>query len=36
MLIASFVGLEKTLEIYETAVKDKYRFFSYGDGMLII
>ncbi|MGB5917688.1 tRNA preQ1(34) S-adenosylmethionine ribosyltransferase-isomerase QueA [Arcobacter sp.] len=36
MLIASFVGLEKTLEIYETAVKEKYRFFSYGDGMLII
>ena len=36
MLIASFVGLEKTLEIYEEAVKEKYRFFSYGDGMLII
>ncbi|WP_428023046.1 tRNA preQ1(34) S-adenosylmethionine ribosyltransferase-isomerase QueA [Arcobacter sp.] len=36
MLIASFIGLEKTLEIYETAVKEKYRFFSYGDGMLII
>ena len=36
MLIASFVGLEKTLEIYKTAVKEKYRFFSYGDGMLII
>lgn len=36
MLIASFVGLEKTLEIYDIAVKEKYRFFSYGDGMLII
>lgn len=36
MLIASFVGLEKTLEIYHEAVKEKYRFFSYGDGMLII
>lgn len=36
MLIASFVGLDKTLEIYETAVKENYRFFSYGDGMLII
>ncbi|APW65841.1 MULTISPECIES: tRNA preQ1(34) S-adenosylmethionine ribosyltransferase-isomerase QueA [Arcobacteraceae] len=36
MLIASFVGLEKTLEIYEEAVREKYRFFSYGDGMLII
>jgi len=36
MLIAAFVGLEKTLEIYEEAVREKYRFFSYGDGMLII
>ncbi|RXJ86735.1 tRNA preQ1(34) S-adenosylmethionine ribosyltransferase-isomerase QueA [Arcobacter sp. CECT 8985] len=36
MLIASFVGLEKTLEIYEEAIKQKYRFYSYGDGMLII
>ena len=36
MLIASFVGLEKTLEIYHTAIKEKYRFYSYGDGMLII
>lgn len=36
MLIASFVGLEKTLEIYQEAIKEKYRFYSYGDGMLII
>ncbi len=36
MLIASFVGLEKTLKIYEEAIKEKYRFYSYGDGMLII
>ncbi|RXK11301.1 tRNA preQ1(34) S-adenosylmethionine ribosyltransferase-isomerase QueA [Halarcobacter bivalviorum] len=36
MLIASFVGLEKTLEIYEEAIKERYRFYSYGDGMLII
>ena len=36
MLIASFLGLEKTLEVYETAIKEKYRFYSYGDGMLII
>lgn len=36
MLVASFVGLEKTLELYEVAVKEKYRFFSYGDAMLII
>ena len=36
MLVASFIGLKKTLEIYETAIREKYRFFSYGDGMLII
>ncbi len=36
MLIAAFVGLEKTLEIYQEAIKEKYRFYSYGDGMLII
>lgn len=36
MLVASFLGLEKTLEVYETAVREKYRFYSYGDGMLIL
>ncbi len=36
MLVASFVGIEKTLELYEEAVKEKYRFFSYGDAMLIV
>jgi S-adenosylmethionine:tRNA ribosyltransferase-isomerase len=36
MLVASFVGLEETLRIYKEAVDQKYRFFSYGDGMLII
>ena len=36
MLVASFVGLEETLRIYDIAVSQKYRFFSYGDGMLII
>ncbi len=36
MLVASFIGVEKTLELYEEAIKEKYRFYSYGDGMLII
>jgi S-adenosylmethionine:tRNA ribosyltransferase-isomerase len=36
MLVASFVGLEKTLEIYHEAIKENYRFYSYGDGILII
>jgi S-adenosylmethionine:tRNA ribosyltransferase-isomerase len=36
MLVAGFVGLEKTLELYKEAVEKKYRFFSYGDAMLIL
>ena len=36
MLVASFIGIDKTMEIYEEAIKENYRFFSYGDGMLII
>lgn len=36
MLVAGFLGLEKTLEIYEIAKQNKYRFYSYGDCMLII
>ena len=36
MLVASFIGVEKTLELYEEAVKKNYRFFSYGDAMLIL
>jgi len=36
MLVASFIGLEETMKIYDEAIKEKYRFFSYGDAMLII
>lgn len=36
MLVASFIGLEKTMELYKIAVENRYKFYSYGDGMLII
>ncbi len=36
MLVASFVGLEEMRRIYNEAIKEKYRFYSYGDGMLIL
>lgn len=36
MLISAFAGKDFVLEAYEEAVKEKYRFFSFGDAMLII
>ena len=36
VLVSSFIGLEKTKEIYQEAMDKKYRFYSYGDGMLIL
>jgi len=35
MLVAAFAGREFVLEAYREAVKERYRFFSYGDCMLI-
>lgn len=31
MLVSAFLGREKTLELYKTAVEERYRFFSFGD-----
>jgi len=36
MLVSAFMGHEMTMEAYKKAVKDRYRFFSYGDAMLIL
>lgn len=36
ILVSALIGREKTLQIYEEAIKERYRFFSYGDGMLIL
>jgi len=36
MLVASFVGVDKAQELYAEAIKNKYRFYSYGDAMLIL
>lgn len=36
MLVCALAGRERILEAYAVAVKEKYRFFSYGDAMLIL
>ncbi len=36
MLVAAFIGLEETHRIYRHAVESEYRFYSFGDGMLLL
>jgi S-adenosylmethionine:tRNA ribosyltransferase-isomerase len=36
MLVSAFAGIEPMRRAYEEAVKERYRFYSYGDAMLII
>ena len=36
MLVSAFAGREFVLQAYQIAVKEKYRFFSFGDAMLIL
>jgi len=35
-LVAAFAGRDRTLQAYETAVREGYRFYSYGDAMLLV
>lgn len=36
MLVSAFLGREKTLAAYQTAIQERYRFFSFGDSTFII
>jgi S-adenosylmethionine:tRNA ribosyltransferase-isomerase len=35
-MISAFAGHELMLQAYQEAIKEKYRFYSYGDAMLIL
>jgi S-adenosylmethionine:tRNA ribosyltransferase-isomerase len=36
MLVSALVGVERLREVYREAVRERYRFYSYGDAMLIL
>ncbi|MBP0959367.1 MAG: S-adenosylmethionine:tRNA ribosyltransferase-isomerase, partial [Oscillospiraceae bacterium] len=36
MLVSAFLGYKNTMNVYKTAVREKYRFFSFGDSMAIL
>jgi S-adenosylmethionine:tRNA ribosyltransferase-isomerase len=36
MLVSALIGREKLMSIYQQAIEEKYRFYSFGDGMFIL
>jgi S-adenosylmethionine:tRNA ribosyltransferase-isomerase len=36
MMVCAFGGYERIMDLYQLAIKEKYRFGAYGDAMLII
>ena len=36
IMVCAFGGFDLIMEAYQTAIKEKYNFYSYGDAMLII
>jgi S-adenosylmethionine:tRNA ribosyltransferase-isomerase len=36
MLVSAFVGMDRLKAVYQEAVRERYRFYSYGDAMLIL
>jgi S-adenosylmethionine:tRNA ribosyltransferase-isomerase len=36
LLVIAFAGLELTMKAYQVAIKERYRFYSFGDAMLIL
>ena len=35
LLVSAMIGRERLLDLYKRAIKEKFRFFSYGDAMYI-
>ena len=36
LLVCAFANKDQIFNVYQQAIKEKYRFLSYGDGMLIV